>query len=394
MILLIIGFGILMTWLVKKADYAKRLKLEQKKIRQELEESEQRYSQMFHYSAAMMLIADPVSGRIIESNPSSQQFYQYGKEEFESITLDDLLVQSDGKPYPANKRFENRPHYIITDTLLKDGKTKKAEIYSCPIRIKKTDMLYLIIHDITKRYEYQEQLKEANNTKDKFFSILAHDLINPFNAILGLISILSEDFDLISNNRKKRVIDTVQVSADRFFRLLQNLLDWSRSQTGKLEVIPSAFSISSAFQEISDDLYSLAKSKGVYIQVEVKEDFIVYADKNMINSVLNNLITNAIKFSNRRNTVTLSATKDGDFCEVSVHDDGIGIPKENLTSLFRIDSDVRTNGTENEKGTGLGLILCREFVEKNHGRIRVESNYGYGSTFYFTLPLAKEHLSE
>ena len=235
-------------------------------------------------------------------------------------------------------------------------------------------------------YISQNDLKAANASKDKFFSIIAHDLKNPFNGIIGLTSLLVDDFDSFSVEEQKEFIQDIKTTAENTFRLLQNLLEWSQTQTGKIHFEPTQFMLSSITTEIVDLVKTSAGNKNIRVDTDIPIDLRVFADVNMINTVIRNLLLNAVKFTKRGGKILLSARHVDHVVEISVADNGIGINPENFKKLFCIDCTVLSYGTEGEQGTGLGLILCKEFVEKNSGKIRVESEVGVGSTFTITLP--------
>lgn len=234
--------------------------------------------------------------------------------------------------------------------------------------------------------ESQSYLKELNAQKDKFFSIIAHDLRSPFNAILGLSQHL---LDLIEEKDYEDIEKIGRVlfqSSERAMNLLMNLLEWSRTQTGRIELNPEPFSIKDLVEEIVPVFEDIAQKKSVGIESSVNEFLSIYADKHMIGTVIRNLINNAVKYTGRNGIVKISAKHHQAGVTVSVKDNGVGIPIERLDKLFRIDTSESTPGTANEKGTGLGLILCKEFVERNGGIIWAESIVGSGSVFYFTIP--------
>ena len=234
----------------------------------------------------------------------------------------------------------------------------------------------------------QNELKSANSSKDKFFSIIAHDLKNPFNGIIGLSSLLIDDFDSFPVEEQKVFIQDIKTTAENTFRLLQNLLEWSQTQTGKIHFEQTPFNLSTITTEIVDLVKASAGNKNIVLGSAISPEIRVFADKNMINTVIRNLLLNAVKFTRSGGRIVLSARNVGKMVEVSVTDNGIGISPENMKKLFCIDCNVVSYGTEGEQGTGLGLILCKEFIEKNSGTIRVESEPGVGSTFTITIPEA------
>ncbi|MFZ4522956.1 MAG: hybrid sensor histidine kinase/response regulator [Bacteroidales bacterium] len=232
----------------------------------------------------------------------------------------------------------------------------------------------------------QNELKAANSSKDKFFSIIAHDLKNPFNGIIGLSSLLIEDYDSFPVWEQKEFIQNIKTTAENTFRLLQNLLEWSQTQTGKIHFEPTQFNLTSITTEIVDLVKTSASNKNIALSSDISPDILVFADKNMIHTVIRNLALNAVKFTRNGGKIRLSARVINGQVEVSVSDNGIGISPEMMKKLFCIDCNVASYGTDGEQGTGLGLILCKEFVDKNKGTIRIESEPGAGSTFTIVIP--------
>ncbi len=232
----------------------------------------------------------------------------------------------------------------------------------------------------------RESLREANVTKDKFFSIIAHDMKNPFNALLGLSKLLLNNFDVFDEDKKKYFIQNIYQSSDQGYKLLENLLDWSRMQTGKMVCQPALIDLYTYVFETMTLLKAGAANKKITLHSEVGEGTAIYADPNMVTMVIRNLVSNAIKFTEEGGEVRIVSETDGDYVQVTVSDTGLGIKEKNVEKLFRIDAHHSTLGTAQEAGTGLGLILCREFVLRNGGKIWVESEFGKGSKFIFTLP--------
>lgn len=239
----------------------------------------------------------------------------------------------------------------------------------------------------TELEETEQLLRNANNTKDKFFSIIAHDLKNPFLTILGLSDIMVTEFNALDKNKLYTFNVEIQKAAKYTYHLLENLLHWARSQKGNLQLRREKLNLSALVQENLSLLSSNAKKKAIRLNSEVPADAEIYGDRNTIVTVLRNLLTNALKFTNLAGSITVYAGKSGDFYEITVEDTGIGMSDEVKNKLFRIDVQQSSTGTAKEKGTGLGLILCKEFIEKNNGTIRVESEEGKGSRFIFTLPV-------
>ncbi|MHC1777900.1 MAG: PAS domain S-box protein [Lentimicrobium sp.] len=241
----------------------------------------------------------------------------------------------------------------------------------------------------------EQQLKEANLTKDKFFSIIAHDLRSPFTSILGFTRLLDEEYDDFTDEERKSMVKQIQNSTESTFQLLDNLLAWAKTQLGRTIFTPESFTLESLIFETIKQTTPQAEIKNIRISLGNIDDIILYADQNMVRTVLRNLLSNAIKFSFSGGTVELETKVAENNLTISVTDHGTGIPTETLGSLFSLTENVvSTKGTANEKGTGLGLILCREFIERNGGSVHAESEVGKGSTFRIILPLLSTAVSQ
>ena len=230
------------------------------------------------------------------------------------------------------------------------------------------------------------RLRELNATKDKFFSIIAHDLKNPFNAIIGFSDILADQVREKDYEGVEEYAEIIQSSSQRAMSLLSNLLEWSRAQTGRLNFDPVQFDIVSLINEIVLFLDDSARQKSITISKELPHHALISADKAMIGTILRNLLSNSVKFTNYGGQISISINQTQNGCTVSVSDNGVGIDKKDQEKLFRIDKSHTTTGTQQEMGTGLGLLLCKEFIELHDGVIGVESEKGKGSRFYFTIP--------
>lgn len=234
-----------------------------------------------------------------------------------------------------------------------------------------------------------EELKALNRTKDKLFSIVGHDLGNQFNIIVGFSEFLISAFKKLEPEKIEYHLTNIYNSSMHANELLGNLLTWSRMQTNSIQFNPRVFNVNDQIYECIDLLGGALKRKSIQVKVVANKECMVYADLNMFLTVFRNLVANAIKFTPEKGNISIRLTKTNGFCEITVKDNGVGISPENLEKLFLFDSNHSTLGTNGEKGTGLGLILCKEFVEKHEGKIWVESKVGKGSIFKFTMPLNK-----
>lgn len=232
----------------------------------------------------------------------------------------------------------------------------------------------------------RKELEQLNQMKDKFFAIIAHDLKNPFSTVLSLSELLAKEFSNFDPENIQLFIEQIYKYSNKTFNLLENLLQWSMLQTGRLTPKPQNANLADAINDTIDLMRGSAQQKRITLFWENPTDCYAFYDVNMITTVIRNLISNAIKFTSENGKVTVRVNAEGENYRVSISDTGVGIPPEVIEKLFRIDSNPTTLGTNEESGTGLGLILCREFVEKNGGSISVTSQVGVGSTFHFTIP--------
>jgi signal transduction histidine kinase len=235
-----------------------------------------------------------------------------------------------------------------------------------------------------------KELQDLNNTKDKFFSIIAHDLKNPFNTLLGFSDLLRSNYNDFDDNKRKEFIDILHITSQNGFSLLENLLEWSRSQTGRIKFEPEKLDLRLLLEEIITMIKSSAIKKNIDITNNISNNASsLLADENMVRTILRNLLSNAIKFTPSNGSVEINSQHSEGFIEISVKDSGVGMSEKEKNSLLRIDVNQSKKGTDNEEGTGLGLILCKEFVEKHGGKIWVKSEEGEGSTFTFSIPEQK-----
>lgn len=319
-----------------------------------------------------------------------------GKDDFQMGWLDqaelyrsgDRQVMESGDSILLNEEPQTTP----------EGKTKIMLTNKMPLR-NSIGEIYGILGtsmDITDRKGAEDEIKlknqelqKLNAEKDKFFSIIAHDLRSPFSGFLGLTEVMAENTEIFSQAELADFSRSLNESAKHLSQLLENLLEWSQMQKGSINYTPNELSLSAIISENMEQINQRAIQKGITIRSEVLENQKVFADERMINTILRNLLSNAVKFTRSGGEVTIgSKVINNDRIEISVQDTGIGIPEVNVAKLFKLDEKVSTIGTDNESSTGLGLLLCKEFVEKHAGKIWVESELGKGSTFSFSLPLS------
>lgn len=285
---------------------------------------------------------------------------------------------------------------INEETLtLEEGKS--SVIYTRKTRFIDADgnrFLIGVIRDVTDRKKAEQDLKESekqfrelNTTKDKLFSIIGHDLRSPFNNILGLSELLDDAIKGGQVSEAEQFLAMIISMSRNTLVLLENLLNWAKSQTGQISYLSEKISLNAILQEVLALSVVIAQAKNITIKLHDFEEKEMYSDEKILKTILRNLLSNAIKFTNRGGVINLFVTNRKDAIEISISDDGIGMSAETCKKLFTIDKNTSILGTANEKGSGLGLVLCKEFVDKLGGTIWVDSTLEKGSTFKFTIPI-------
>lgn len=274
---------------------------------------------------------------------------------------------------------------------------KNKHWFSARISYRSDESVIFSAYDITEKKKDEEnlrrseqQLKESNATKDKFFSIIAHDLRTPLANFQSILELLELEFDNFDDVQKKKFIRSMHSSAINLNGLLENLLEWTLSQKGQLKLIPEHIALHHIISSVLEQTIQSANKKEILIENLIDKKTVVFADKHATNTVIRNLISNAIKFSKQKGEIYIRseavALGSKSFYRISIADNGIGISEERLNDIFRIDVQTSTEGTYNEKGSGLGLILCKELIEKQGGQIEIHSQIGKGTTVSITLP--------
>jgi len=294
--------------------------------------------------------------------------------------------------------IENNIPYNIEFDIIPVNSTEKITIHSIGevIRDQNSHPLKVtgVFHDITERKKAEAEIERKNKElvrlnaeKDKFFSVIAHDLRNPFNSFLGFTQMMAEELPSLTLNQIQEMAVKMRKSASTLFALLENLLEWSLLQRKLTAFEPSTMLLLPKVAECVQLVAEPTIQKNINVKIEIPETFEVFADRNMIGGVLRNLISNAVKFTPQGGEIIINAELlPGNSMQISVHDTGIGMSKKMMKNLFHLDGNSNRKGTENEPSTGLGLIICKDFAEKHGGNLRVESEEGRGSTFYFILP--------
>lgn len=333
-------------------------------------------------------------GEFVEVNPAMVNILGYGsKEELMNIDIKTQLYFSP-EDRESMALIINNAELGVFPLRKKDGSTVWLEDHGWHITDENGKIIFHegILRDVTERkmaemqfQKYSEELKELNATKDKFFSIIAHDLKSPFNGISGLSEIMKDEAKYLDTATIEQYAELIHSTSQNAYQLLENLLDWARVQQSRMPFRPEALLLKRIVSEVVELLCEKASSKKITLTNAVPENMIVKADENMLKTIIRNLVSNALKFTSTNGTIGINAVSYLNETEISVKDTGIGIKKDDIGKIFKIDSNFSRPGTENEKGTGLGLLLCKEFVEKHGGEFRVESEEGKGSTFSFTI---------
>lgn len=374
----------------------KRVELTLRKLEKAMETTE-----------AGITITDP-EGRILYINPADARQHGYAVEE--ALGLPSSIFAPARQEAPGEieqERLDAESLYWKRErvNVRKDGSTFPVELISTPLHDEQGRYLgrVTVCEDITEQKQAElaliaahkelqqknRELQEVNASKDKFFSIISHDLRSPLSVILGMTELLRENFERYTPERAKEFLTRMYAAAERLHMLLENLLTWSRLQRGVMEYRPEDIDLHGIAEESRDLFLAKAEQKSVFLTNLIPRAISAFADYSMINTVIRNLVSNALKFTTTGDRIEVAASQRDTMVEICVRDTGTGISPEDMSKLFRIDVQHSNVGTAGERGTGLGLILCQELVERNGGAIWVESQLGEGTTFRFTLPAQK-----
>jgi len=336
---------------------------------------------------------------VLDKNGIFQEFYTPSKHKtiyaeaesyidrhYNDVGFPEITVQ---KLTDAFKKLKTKDTYEEFDYSIVKGEKEfwfNAKISPRRNARGKLSGITVVARDITERKHSEEQLHKLNTTKDTFFSILAHDLKNPFTSLHSMSETMIGSYENLEEEDKLLMLKNIHKSAKQIFNLLENLLTWSNSQRGRIDCNPEKFNLSRLVQ-VNVNLHKLpAEKKGLLLTMDMPDDMLAFGDREMINTVIRNLINNAVKFTNKGGKVEVGILDKIKSWEIVIRDTGIGISSENVLKLFRIDEKYRSVGTAGETGTGLGLVLCKEFIDQNGGKIWCVTKEGSGSEFHFTIP--------
>ena len=367
-----------------------------RKVEKELQESEALYHSLFKKNQAAMLMIDPETATIVDANLGACVFYGYPYEKMLRLKITDIntLTAEEVKTEMQRALTEQHNHFYYRHRLA-NGQIRDVEVYSGPLFMRGKQLLYSIIHDITERKLAEEalrqsndQLRELNSQKNEFLGMAAHDLRNPIAVIQNSSSVLSRYLSENLSEKQKEFLKKISDTSKFMLELLNSLLDISKIESGKLGLEITKNNYPDFVRKNIEFNRFFATEKGISIDSVLSDDIpLVNFDKNKIEQVLNNLISNAIKYSHPNTTIRIEVLKEKDFVVTKVIDQGQGIPENELPHVFKAFQKASTKPTAGEKSTGLGLAIVKKIVEGHQGIIGVESKVGKGSNFFFKLPL-------
>jgi PAS domain S-box-containing protein len=356
-------------------------------------------------TSLVMITHIGLDGRWIKVTGSFANYLGYSEEELHNLNLKEIThpddISADWGECEKLISGEKTSYEIQKRYIRKDGAVAWVYLNRSIVRDEQNNPLYFLtfVIDITeqKRNEelilnYTRELKELNASKDKLFSIISHDLKSPLHSILNLSQMIVREE---GNLNKEVIIDIangIAGSTSHLIALLENLLEWSRFQSGRIEYAPEVINLREAAEFVINIIGIKALTKEIKLINEIEENSFGYADKKMIISVLQNLMTNAIKFTNKQGLVKISSKEVGEYVHIDVKDNGVGMDNDTKIKIFTTEANISTAGTDEERGTGLGLIITRDFVKKNGGTIMVDSEPGKGTCITFTVPRSRNSI--
>lgn len=375
-----------------------------------IRQSEERYQKIVASSVDGICLADE-EGRIIEWNPGMEEITAAGKEEAAGKYIWDLyLAMSAENDRVKQEEIIHQIKYALCGGVLPGGCTyytceiinyrrqrRYIQLSAFSIKKERGHMLGAIIRDVTenmgageKLKRYNTELEDLNNRKDKFFSIISHDLKSPFQGMLSLTTLMLDKFDKMPSRELKEDLAIIQHSLKKVFNLLENLLQWAKIQTKNVEYHPVPVKLTQVVNDVLSVMTGHLIGKKINAANSVCESIYLFADRVMLVSVIQNLLSNAVKFTNQGGEIRITSENAGKFEKITVFNTGPGIDPKNADRLFRIETRFSTPGTMKERGTGLGLLLCKDLVALHGGEINVKSKLNEGAAFEFTMPLYNE----
>jgi len=368
---------------------------ELREAKEQLQRSVEKYTELYDFSPSGYFTLSK-EGNILDLKLYGSQLI--GKERIHSINSRFGFFVEDDSKHEFNRFIESvfstKDKATCEISLCQNNTKLPLKLYLTGIVAENREQCLIAAIDITRLKQVEEEIKiknaellKVNTEKDKLFSIIAHDLRSPFNGFMGLTELLAEGLSGMTLDEIQKIALLMKNSATNLNHLLGNLMEWSHMEQGLIPFVPKSYFLIPCLKESLVLVLEAAKAKNIVIDFNIPDNLVVYADKNMLESVFRNLVFNAIKFTPRGGLITVSAKSLPDnSIEFSVTDNGIGMDDNIIANLFSIDAKPGRKGTENELSTGLGLVICKDLVEKHGGQLFVESNVGKGSVFRFTLP--------
>ena len=366
------------------------------KLNSEISEVKNQFEQIFHLSPDPVFIIRMSDEKLVDCNEGFINLYGYKKGDVLGKTSNEIQLWKDDaersnffKSLREIGQFEN--YEVIFQK--KDTEPIHVLVSANILTLKDIPHVIVVTRNITERKRTEEEIRmkneellRLNSEKEKFFSIIAHDLKSPFQGLIGSSEILSNEYHALSEKEKISFINGIKKQSQNSYKLLENLLEWTRIQTGTMVFNPEYFNLLVELHPTITLFKQSAQNKNIQFNYDIDNLLFVNADKNMLSTIVRNLLSNAIKFTGGNGSINLIARKLDDTVEISVSDTGIGMEKESLDKLFSIGTGNSRRGTANEEGTGLGLLLCKEMIEKHRGKINVTSYVNKGTTFSFAIP--------
>ncbi len=377
----------------EKAVFVVRDIEERKTMQKTLERNERMFRSLFNNNHAVMIVIDPDSLDIMNANEAASRFYGYSKEQLCQMKISDInTMPATDLRHETEKAVAARQVQFFFQHRLANGSICDVEVFSGLVEQEGKSLLYSIIHDISERKkaerllrENAEELRVMNATKDKLFSVIAHDLRSPIGSMLNLAELLYEEQETMKSVDVKRITKTLFQSASNTYHLLENLLEWSRLQRGLIQPNLTVTYLKPMLESVIGQVQEAAEKKKILVNLDVDDSIEAKIDQTLLQAVLRNLLTNAIKFSFPASVIDLTAIASEDEVIIKVIDYGTGMEKEVLDNLFRIEAETGRLGTAGEKSVGLGLIICKDFLDLLQGQLSFYSEPTQGTTAIVTL---------
>ena len=360
---------------------------EENKNKSAITESQKRFKAMFEKVNIVKLIIDPKTQNIEQANLAAEKYYGYTIAQLKKMKVNQLNTLSEENTKELIQQdLKNKKGYHEFTHKLASGEIRNVQAFTSIIKIDGEEKAYVSYYDNTEEKRATKKLKDIITAKDKFFSIITHDLRAPFNNIIGFSKLLTSQVREKNYDNIEEFTDIIDKSSLNAINLLENLIEWSKLQSNRITLHPKNINLSEYINSAINVLKYVSQNKNITIEKEVPIEAFIYADDHIVDSLFRNLISNAIKFTNPDGKVTISLEIKPKTYLISIKDNGVGMSEKLINTLFKIGENMSTPGTRKETGTGLGLILCKEFVDKLKGSIYVESELGVGSTFFVELP--------